>query len=95
MILLHHGLGSVQAWQEQIPALLQAGCRVMVYDRWGYGRSSPRPALDLPTFAADVADLRALLRQLDIPTPRWSGTRMAAPWRCITPPSTPSRCAAW
>ena len=67
VILLHHGLGSVQAWQAQLPALLQASCRVIVYDRWGYGRSSPRPALDLPTFAADVVELRALLGYLDIP----------------------------
>ncbi len=67
VILLHHGLGSVQAWQAQLPALLEAGCRVIIYDRWGYGRSAPRPALDLPTFAADVADLRALLGHLDIP----------------------------
>jgi pimeloyl-ACP methyl ester carboxylesterase len=73
VILLHHGLGSVQAWQEQVPVLLQAGCRVIAYDRWGYGRSSPRPALDLPTFAADVADLRVLLCQLDIPQPALVG----------------------
>lgn len=64
--LLHHGLGSVQAWREQIPALLKAGYRVLVYDRWGYGRSSPRLALDLPSFTADVADLRVLLERLNI-----------------------------
>jgi pimeloyl-ACP methyl ester carboxylesterase len=66
VILLHHGLGSVRAWKEQIPALVEAGYRVVVYDRWGYGRSSPRPALDLPTFAADVADLQVLLDHLGI-----------------------------
>jgi pimeloyl-ACP methyl ester carboxylesterase len=67
VFLLHHGLGSVQAWREQISPLVAAGYRVVVYDRCGYGHSSPRPALDLPAFAADVADLRALLLQLDIP----------------------------
>ena len=66
VILLHHGLGAVQAWREQVPALLGAGFRVLVYDRWGYGRSSPRPALDLPTFASDVADLHALLSHCGI-----------------------------
>ena len=66
VILLHHGLGAVQAWREQVPVLLRDGYRVIVYDRWGYGRSAPRPSLDLPTFTADVADLRALLSHLDI-----------------------------
>ena len=66
VILLHHGLGSVRAWREQTPVLLQAGYRVVVYDRWGYGRSDRRPALDLPTFAADVADLQTLLLHLNL-----------------------------
>jgi pimeloyl-ACP methyl ester carboxylesterase len=66
VILLHHGLGSARAWKEQIPALTEAGYRVVVYDRWGYGRSAPRPALDLPTFSADVADLREMLATLGI-----------------------------
>ena len=73
VILLHHGLGTVQSWREQVPALLEAGLRVVVYDRWGYGGSAPRPALDLPTFAADVADLRALLAHLDISRPALIG----------------------
>lgn len=73
VILLHHGLGAVQSWKEQIPALSQAGYRVIVYDRWGYGRSSSRPALDLPTFAADVADLQALLPHLGITHPTLVG----------------------
>lgn len=73
VILLHHGLGSMQAWQTQLSALLEAGCRVIVYDRWGYGRSSPRPALDLPAFAADVADLRALLQHFNIQRPALVG----------------------
>jgi len=73
VILLHHGLGAVQSWREQVPALLQAGYRVIVYDRWGYGQSAPRPALDLPTFASDVTDLRALLLHLDIRCPALVG----------------------
>jgi pimeloyl-ACP methyl ester carboxylesterase len=66
VILLHHGLGSVRAWSEQIPALTAAGYWVIAYDRWGYGRSAPRPALDLPSFATDVADLHDLFIRLDI-----------------------------
>ena len=73
VILLHHGLGAVQSWQEQVLALIESGYRVIVYDRWGYGRSSPRPALDLPTFTSDVNDLRALLLQLEISHPALVG----------------------
>mgnify|MGYP001156086733 CR=1 FL=1 len=73
VILLHHGLGAVQSWQEQVLALIESGYRVIVYDRWGYGRSSPRPALDLPTFASDVADMKALLLRLEILHPTLVG----------------------
>lgn len=66
VVLLHHGLGSVPAWKEQVPVLVAAGFRVLVYDRWGYGRSSPRGCLDLPTFATDVGDLRLLLDRLEV-----------------------------
>lgn len=64
--LLHHGLGSVRAWRAQIPALAGAGYRVVAYDRWGYGGSDPRPALDLPGFEADQEHLAALLDALHI-----------------------------
>jgi pimeloyl-ACP methyl ester carboxylesterase len=63
VLLLHHGLGSTRAWRAQAPALAAAGFRVLVYDRWGYGKSAPRPGpgLGQPDFAADRADLLALL----------------------------------
>lgn len=61
VVFLHHGLGSTRAWKLQTPAFTAAGWQTLAYDRWGYGRSSPRPALDLPEFATDVADLAALL----------------------------------
>jgi len=60
VVLLHHGLGSVKAWREQIPALMNEGYRVIAYDRWGYGGSDARQGLDLPTFAADIDDLYRL-----------------------------------
>lgn len=66
VVLLHHGLGSVHAWRNQIPALAQAGFRVLAYDRWGYGRSDPRPALDLPGFETDLGDLDSLLSEAGI-----------------------------
>jgi len=66
VVLLHHGLGSVKAWREQIPVLADAGYQVVAYDRWGYGRSEARPRLDLPAFTSDLNDLRSLLEQLGI-----------------------------
>jgi pimeloyl-ACP methyl ester carboxylesterase len=67
VILLHHGLGSVQAWKAQVPALTAAGCRVLVYDRWGYGKSDPRPRLSIPYFEEDLADLLSLVEILEQP----------------------------
>lgn len=61
VVLLHHGLGSTRAWRAQLDPLAQAGYRVIVYDRWGYGASQPRPHLALPGFEDDLADLQALL----------------------------------
>lgn len=43
VMLLHHGLGSIRSWRRQIPVLCEAGWEVLVYDRWGYGRSEARP----------------------------------------------------
>lgn len=61
VVFLHHGLGSCAAWQNQLPFFLEKGFGVWLYDRWGYGLSSERSALDPPWFHDDVADLAALL----------------------------------
>jgi pimeloyl-ACP methyl ester carboxylesterase len=66
VVLLHHGLGSVKAWREQIPALADVGYHVVAYDRWGYGGSENRPNLDLPTFTSDIIDLHSMLEQVGI-----------------------------
>lgn len=66
VVLLHHGLGSASAWKNQIPALAEAGYRVVVYDRWGYGNSDPRPGLSIPYFDDDQHDLGAVLEALAI-----------------------------
>jgi pimeloyl-ACP methyl ester carboxylesterase len=66
LILLHHGLGSLAAWEEQIPVLAGAGFRVLAYDRWGYGRSQAREKLSVPYFEQDVRDLLALMQSLAI-----------------------------
>jgi non-heme chloroperoxidase len=52
------------AWDKQVPVLLEAGYRVITYDRRGFGQSSqPVVGYDYDTFAADLA---ALLEHLDL-----------------------------
>jgi pimeloyl-ACP methyl ester carboxylesterase len=61
-VFLHDGLGAVGAWKrvpEQIGA--QAGVNALVYDRWGYGQSDPRPSFPLGFMEAEVPVLRELL----------------------------------
>jgi pimeloyl-ACP methyl ester carboxylesterase len=64
IILLHHGLGSVRSWDAQVPALAEAGYRVIAYDRWGYGESVARKQLSMPHFKEDLSDLQALIELL-------------------------------
>ncbi len=59
--LLHHGLGAVQAWESQIPAIVAAGYQVVAYDRWGYGKSQPRSEFSMPAFEDDLSDLELIL----------------------------------
>ncbi len=67
VVLLHHGLGSQTAWQAQVRPLVEAGFRVLTYDRWGYGASeADRLRLDAPWFEPDLADLGALLDALGL-----------------------------
>lgn len=48
MIFLHEGLGSVTHWQQWPERLCQAlGYRGLIYSRYAYGNSSPRPADDV------------------------------------------------
>lgn len=45
LVFLHEGLGCIEMWRDFPQRLCDAtGCRGMVYDRTGYGRSSPWPA---------------------------------------------------
>jgi pimeloyl-ACP methyl ester carboxylesterase len=45
IVFLHEGLGSLASWGDWPRVLCAAtGCRGMVYSRYGYGRSSTRPA---------------------------------------------------
>lgn len=44
LVMLHEGLGSVALWRD-FPAAVEAatGLPVLVYSRWGYGKSDPIP----------------------------------------------------
>lgn len=64
VVLIHGYPLDGNSWERQERALLQAGRRVITYDRRGFGRSSrPTVGYDYDTFAAD---LDALLGHLDV-----------------------------
>src|SRR5215472_8849537 len=64
VVLIHGYPLSSRAWDKQVPVLLEAGHRVVTYDRRGFGKSSqPTTGYDYDTFAAD---LRVLMDQLDL-----------------------------
>jgi non-heme chloroperoxidase len=64
VVLIHGYPLSGRAWDRQVPALLEAGYRVITYDRRGFGKSSqPATGYDYDTFAAD---LNTLLEHLDL-----------------------------
>lgn len=64
VVLIHGWPLSGQAWEAQVPALVDAGYQVIAYDRRGFGRSSkPWEAYDYDTLAAD---LKALMDTLNL-----------------------------
>jgi non-heme chloroperoxidase len=64
VVLIHGYPLSGRAWDKQVPVLLDAGYRVITYDRRGFGQSSqPTVGYDYDTFTNDLA---ALLEHLDL-----------------------------
>lgn len=64
VVLIHGWPLSGRSWEQQERALVDAGHRVITYDRRGFGKSSqPWGGYDYDTFAAD---LDALMRHLDL-----------------------------
>lgn len=64
VVLIHGYPLDGSSWEKQTAALLDAGYRVITYDRRGFGRSSKvTTGYDYDTFAAD---LDAVLTQLDL-----------------------------
>lgn len=66
LVFLHHGLGSMNSWEQQIQVFANSGYFVIAYDRWGYGKSDFRSSQITSDFKEDLADLSALLKILDI-----------------------------
>ncbi len=61
-VLIHGFPLSSHFWEKQVPALLNAGLRVITYDRRGFGDSSqPVVGYDCNTFARDLHTLVTML----------------------------------
>lgn len=67
VVLIHGWPLSGASWEKQTAALLDAGHRVITYDRRGFGRSG-KPALgyDYNTFAADLNSVLTTLNLTDV-----------------------------
>lgn len=64
VVLIHGWPLSGRSWEKQVPPLLDAGYRVLTYDRRGFGDSSkPAFGYDYDTFAED---LHSLMTELDL-----------------------------
>src|SRR6201998_3175236 len=58
VVLIHGYPLSSSSWEKQIPVLLDAGYRVIAYDRRGFGKSSqPTTGYNYDTFAEDLHKL--------------------------------------
>ena len=66
VVLIHGYPLSSSSWEKQVPALLQAGHRVIAYDRRGFGKSSqPTTGYNYDTFAEDLHKLVTHLKLRD------------------------------
>lgn len=64
VVLIHGWPLSGRSWENQVPALIEAGYRVITYDRRGFGQSSqPWGGYDYDSFSSD---LKTLLDYLDL-----------------------------
>ena len=54
VVLIHGWPLSGESWSEQVPALKEAGYRVVTYDRRGFGKSDPGDSYDYDALAGDL-----------------------------------------
>ena len=67
VVLLHGWPVDSRSWEPQLPVLVQAGHRVITYDRRGFGRSSrPSAGYDFDTLAADLDTVLSTLDLHDV-----------------------------
>ncbi len=67
VVLIHGYPLSGASWEKQVPALLDAGYRVITYDRRGFGKSSqPTEGYNYDTFAGDLHKLITHLKLQDV-----------------------------
>lgn len=63
VVLIHGYPLSGASWEKQVPVLLDAGYRVITYDRRGFGKSSqPTEGYNYDTFANDLRELVTQLK---------------------------------
>jgi pimeloyl-ACP methyl ester carboxylesterase len=66
VVLIHGYPLSGTSWEKQLPVLLEAGYRVVTYDRRGFGKSSqPATGYNYDTFAEDLHKLVTQLKLHD------------------------------
>jgi non-heme chloroperoxidase len=66
VVLIHGYPLSGASWEKQLPVLLEAGYRVITYDRRGFGKSSqPATGYNYDTFAEDLHKLVTQLKLND------------------------------
>lgn len=67
VVLIHGYPLSGASWEKQVPVLLQAGFRVITYDRRGFGKSSqPTTGYNYDVFAEDLQKLITHLKLRDV-----------------------------
>ena len=67
VVLIHGWPLSGRSWEGQVPAFIEAGYRVITYDRRGFGQSSqPWGGYEYDTFASDLAKLIDTLDLTDV-----------------------------
>ncbi|TMB72963.1 MAG: alpha/beta hydrolase, partial [Deltaproteobacteria bacterium] len=65
VVLLHANTGNADSWQYNIPGFVEAGYRVVAFDRRGWGRSTTNPDTG-PQPSTIAEDLHALVEYLKI-----------------------------
>ena len=64
LVLLHANTGNADSWQYNIPGFVEAGYRVITFDRrgWGRSRANPETGKQPGTIADDLNDLIEYLK---------------------------------